>query len=281
MKFVYLLALASMISACASSDKSAESAAPQAAATPAPKKLPTTIEEAVASEYRTPENRQRDGARHPVETLTFFGLKPEMTVVEISPGMGWYSQILAPLLAEKGKYYAAQPAGDGEYLVKMRENYTAWLKANPELESKVVVTSLNPGKEPIAPDGTADMVVTFRNVHNWISNGVEAAAFKSFHKALKPGGILGVVEHRENPKKKRDPKAKNGYVLEKDVIRMAEKAGFKLVEKSEVNANPRDTKDHPEGVWTLPPTYRLGDKDREKYAAIGESDRMTLKFVKK
>ncbi|MBX3041387.1 MAG: class I SAM-dependent methyltransferase [Bdellovibrionaceae bacterium] len=248
---------------------------------PAPK-LPTSIEEAVAHPLRSENMRARDTFRHPVATLEFFGLKNDMTVVEISPGGGWYTQILAPFLAEKGQYIAAAvPSEAGDYMKNLNEQRNAWLATWPEVASKVKETSFMPPQQmEIAPEGSADLVLTFRNVHNWMSSGSEQAAFKSFFKALKPGGTLGVVEHRAPTRQKFDPKAKSGYVREQDVIRLAQRAGFKLVEKSEINANPKDTKDHPEGVWTLPPSLRLKDKDREKYLAIGESDRMTLKFVK-
>lgn len=238
-----------------------------------PKALPTTVREAVNSPYRTPANIVRDQYRHPVETLEFFGLAPEMTVVEITPGAGWYTEILAPYLAAKGQYIAAS--------TDLHPGYSAWIAQNPEIVVKMKTTGFKPPQDlDIAPAGSADMVLTFRNVHNWMSKGSEKAVFAAFFKALKPGGILGVVEHRANPKSKRDPKAKSGYVLEKDVIRMAKAAGFKLVAQSEINANPKDTKDYPEGVWTLPPVLKLKDQDREKYLAIGESDRMTLRFVK-
>ena len=283
MKLLIAFALLVTVAGCSSSEKAAETPAqPEVAAKATPRPLPTTIEEAVNSEFRTADNRPRDAYRHPVETLKFFGLQPNMTVVEITPGNGWYMQILAPLLATNGKYYAAVAnPGDSEYMKKMSANIADWMKSHPELEGKVTMTPFNlPSDAAIAPEGTADLVLTFRNVHNWMSKGNEAAAFAAFFKALKPGGVLGVVEHRADSKKPMDPKAKSGYVTEKFVIDLAKKAGFQLAEKSEINANPKDTKDHPEGVWTLPPTYRLGDKDREKYAAIGESDRMTLKFVK-
>lgn len=241
---------------------------------------PATIEESVASQYRTPENRQRDQYRHPIETLTFFGLKPEMTVIEISPGAGWYMEILAPLLNKNGQYIAAVPPSSGsDYLKKLNEKVQNWLSRHPELKAKVKTVEFAPPAD-IAVTEPVDMILTFRNVHNWAAKGHDQAAFNSFFKALKSGGILGVVEHRASPKSKRDPQAKSGYMREADVIGLAKSAGFKLVANSEINANPKDTKNHPEGVWTLPPTLRLGEKDREKYLAIGESDRMTLKFVK-
>ncbi|MBY0315217.1 MAG: methyltransferase domain-containing protein [Bdellovibrionales bacterium] len=253
------------------------SSKPQAPAK-VPMKAPASIEEAVASEYRSPEMKLRDQYRHPVETLKFFGVEPSMTVLEISPSAGWYTQILAPYLNTSGQYVAVQvPSSMSDYMKKNNEARDGWLKAHSEITSKAKTVDFN---DEIYPENSADMVLTFRNVHNWMSNGGEDKAFKSFYKALKPGGILGVVEHRADPKKKRDKSGKSGYVLEQDVIKMAYKAGFKLVGKSEINANPKDTKNYPEGVWTLPPVLRLKEKDREKYMAIGESDRMTLKFQK-
>ncbi len=246
-------------------------------------KFPQTIEEAVSNNhFRSPQNMARDQYRHPTETLKFFGVQPEMTIVEITPGAGWYTEILAPYLAQKGHFIAAgfPQNTEVEYLKNINEKFNTWKKSHPELEKKIHMTVFNPPTDPIAPEGTADMVLTFRNVHNWAAKGSEAAAFEAFFKALKPGGILGVVEHRADEKSKKDPKFKSGYMKESDVIRIAEKAGFKLQEKSEINANPKDTRNHPEGVWTLPPALRLGDKDKEKYMAMGESDRMTLRFVK-
>lgn len=249
-----------------------------------PVKLPTTLEEAAASAYRTSANSERDQYRHPVQTLEFFGIKPDMTVVEISPAKGWYAEILAPYLAAKGQYYAATipDATTNEHLKKMNSTFKEWLKIHPDIESKIIITTFNPADPDImvAPAGTADMVLTFRNVHNWVANGNEEAAFKTFFKALKPGGVLGVVEHRADTKSKKHPNAKSGYIFEKDIIKLAESAGFKLDAKSEINANPKDKKNYADGVWTLPPTLKLKEKNRDKYIAIGESDRMTLRFVK-
>jgi predicted methyltransferase len=241
---------------------------------------PTTLEEAVASEYRDIDKRQRDQYRHPLETLKFFGLEPQMTVVEISPATGWYTQILAPYLNAKGQYVAAEvPSESGEFFKNANAERAAWLSAHQSITTKAQIVQFIP-PNALAEDNTVDMVLTFRNVHNWLSAKTAEGAFASFFKALKPGGTLGVVEHRANPKSKRDTLAKSGYVREQDVIAMAKKAGFKLVAKSEINANAKDTKDYPEGVWTLPPVLRLKEKDQAKYLAIGESDRMTLKFVK-
>jgi predicted methyltransferase len=236
-------------------------------------KTTAALKAAIAGSQRTEAEKARDQYRHPLETLTWFGIKDDMTVVEIWPGGGWYTAILAPVLKDKGLYYGAvfenaQPLKDK-------------LAANPELYGKVTLTELiPPAKTDIAPAGSADMVLTFRNVHNWMGRGFAEEVFKAMYQALKPGGILGVVEHRGNPAVPQDPKAASGYVNEDYVIKLAEGAGFQLVGRTEINANPKDTKDYPQGVWTLPPVLRLKDVDREKYVAIGESDRMTLKFVK-
>lgn len=241
-----------------------------------------SLQDAVESDLRTESNKARDKYRHPAETLAFFGLKPNMHVVEIYPGSGWYMEIIAPYVAQKGKYVMAMPYTDRKkaYMVANEEKIMNWMKNNPEVSMKMTIKGYDlPTRTELGAENSADMVLTFRNVHNWITLKAEKAAFASFYKVLKPGGVLGVVEHRELPNKY-DPLAKNGYVREKDVIKMAEKAGFKLVAKSEINANPKDTKNHPEGVWTLPPSLRLGEKDKEKYLEIGESDRMTLKFIK-
>ncbi len=240
------------------------------------------LEAAIAGEHRTPRYAARDKYRHPLETLMFLGIRPEMTVVEIWPGGGWYTEILAPFLKGSGKYYAAHRNRDtdNKRLLKFIARYDAKLAAKPEIYGGTVVTQLSRKKGDIAPAGSADMVLTFRNVHNWMKHGFDAHVFGAMYTALKPGGILGVVEHRADPEEFPDPQALSGYVHEEQVIQMAEDAGFKLAGKSEVNANPKDTRNHPKGVWTLPPSLRLKDKDRAKYLAIGESDRMTLKFVK-
>jgi predicted methyltransferase len=236
-------------------------------------------------EHRSAEHKARNTYRHPAETLAWFGITEDMTVVEISPGSeGWYMEILAPFLKDKGKYYAAGPDAESSvaYIQDSLKSMNEKIAGNPDLYGAVIVTELAPqaGKTTIAPEGSADMVLTFRNVHNWMSGGYTDAVFAAMYKTLKPGGILGLTEHRGNPDVEQDPKAASGYVTEAETIKLAEAAGFKLVDRSEINANPKDTKDYEGGVWTLPPRLRLGDKDREKYVAIGESDRMTLKFVK-
>ncbi len=240
------------------------------------------LEAVIAGNHRDPKNAARDTFRHPKETLSFFGLKPDMSVVEIWPGTGWYTEILAPYLKESGTYYAASWDKDEKrsFVQENLKKYHDKLKSRPDIYDKVTVTELSKSKTNIAPAGSADMVLTFRNVHNWMLHGFDQAVFETMFAVLKPGGVLGVVEHRADPEAFPDPQAKSGYVQEDQVIQMAEAAGFKLVEKSEINANPRDTRKHPRGVWTLPPTLLLKDRNREKYLAIGESDRMTLKFVK-
>jgi len=239
------------------------------------------LKEIVAGDHRSEESKARDQYRHPLETLTFFGIRPDMTVVEIYPGRGWYTEILAPYLKDSGTLYAAEHPGDPSYEAVQRslEAFEQKVKDSPELYGEVKRTKLTKDGD-IAPPGSADLVVTFRNVHSWMGSATENEAFAAMFKALKPGGVLGVVQHRGDPNVAQDPKAGLGYVNEGYVIELAKKAGFELAEKSEINANPKDMKDYPDGVWTLPPSLRLGDKDREKYLAIGESDRMTLHFVK-
>lgn len=239
------------------------------------------LDQAIAGTHRSEANRARDKYRHPKETLAFFGIKPNMTVVEISPGGGWYTEILGPYLANGGTFYAAagNPAAS-ERAAKSVADFKTKLAAMPAT-AKVRVTSF--GKDhydQLAPAGSADAVLTFRNVHNWYSAGFAPDAFKAFYAALKPGGVLGVVEHRLPEDRPDEAMKTSGYMKRSAVVKMAEAAGFKLAGESEVNANPKDTKDYPKGVWTLPPNYAEGDTDRAKYTAIGESDRMTLKFVK-
>lgn len=242
------------------------------------------LDSILAGEHRPAANQARDVYRHPKETLQFFGLRPDMTVVEVWPGGGWYTQILALLLRERGQYYAAHFHVDDNsprYMGPAREAFVKSLAARPDLYDRVVVTSLDaPRYVDIAPRGSVDLVLTFRNVHNWTAAKTDEAMFLAFFGALKPGGVLGVVEHRAAEGTSLEQMIKTGYMTEAYVIGLAQMAGFKLAARSEVNANPKDTRDHPRGVWTLPPTYRLGDQDRQKYAAIGESDRMTLRFVK-
>jgi len=259
----------------------AVAAAPVVAADAAPDPLAA----AIASPARTPKYAARDGYRHPAETLRFFGLRPDQTVVEIWPGRGWYMEILAPYLHDRGKYYAAIEAPDVADASKEAKDDAASLRqriaGDQARFGKVIVTDLHPPQlTEICPPGSADLVLTFRNVHNWIEKGDQQAQFQAFFKALKPGGVLGVVEHRAKPGISLEEMRKSGYVDEAYVKKLATAAGFRFDAESPINDNPKDTKDYPEGVWTLPPTLALGDKDRAKYLAIGESDRMTLRFVK-
>jgi predicted methyltransferase len=236
----------------------------------------------LAGNQRPPEEQARDIYRHPKETLLFFGIRPEMKVLEVWPEPGWYTAVIAPLLRAKGSYYAGVIPEDpsSKYITHRLEEYRARLASRRDLYDRVSVVSFpNDGGDAVPP-GSVDMVLTFRNIHNWMARDQAPQAFASMYRALKPGGVLGVVEHRGNPAVPQDPKAKSGYVNEDYAIRLIEEQGFRLVAKSEVNDNPRDTKDYEAGVWTLPPTYRLGAKDHDKYAAIGESDRFTLRFVK-
>ncbi|HZF25171.1 MAG TPA: hypothetical protein VEZ88_02835 [Steroidobacteraceae bacterium] len=267
-----------IITACAATQPGSGSKLPQTdAATSA------AIDASLAGPQRSDANRARDVYRHPKQTLTFFGLRQGMTVVEIWPGAGgWYTEVLAPILKDHGKLYSAEIAPDASNpnVATTRATYQKKIESSPGVYGKVTVTDLGPDATEIAPPGSADMVLTFRNIHNWMARDYAAKVFQAAYTALKPGGVLGVVEHRGNPAVPQDPKARSGYVNEDVAIKLVESVGFKLLDKSEMNANPKDTKDYEKGVWTLPPVYREGDKDRAKYAAIGESDRMTLKFVK-
>ncbi|RYY76528.1 MAG: methyltransferase [Gammaproteobacteria bacterium] len=241
------------------------------------------LKTAISGSHRSAENVARDPARHPYETLTFLGIKPNMTVVELSPGGGWYTEILAPYLRNKGNLIAAggDPESSSEYARKGAAAFRQKLDANPAVYDKVKVGIFEPGnKYKFAAPNSVDLVLTFRNIHNWAGGGDEqlTTAFKQVYDSLKPGGVFGVVDHRLPANK--EANLKSGYLHEAYVIAQIEKAGFKLAEKSEINANPKDTADHKSGVWALPPSFANKDEDRAKYAAIGESDRMTLKFVK-
>jgi predicted methyltransferase len=238
------------------------------------------------SPVRSAVNRARDQFRHPVETLNFFQVRRDMTLIEIIPGYGWYAEILAPLLRDHGQYIAAMAVGDGlqERLAPANAKRNVALKAeiaaNPATFDKAKVIEFAPAKANLGPDGSADVVLTFRNAHNWVEGGTHDTMFKAMFAVLKPGGILGVVDHRGLPGKSVKEIIDNGYLPEAYLIAQIEKAGFKLDAKSEINANPKDTKDYPRGVWTLPPIYLLGEQDRARYTVIGESDRFTLRFVK-
>lgn len=240
------------------------------------------LDAAIAGSHRTSEERARDRYRHPRETLLFFGLRPNQTVVEILPIGGWYTKIVAPVVRGEGLYVAAMPpvvAGNSNS-ERSRKAFTDLLAASPALLDQVQVTDFDIGKGGLVPDGTADLILTFRNIHNWMAGERAEAAFRDMYRALKPGGTLGVVEHRGNEAVPQDPRARSGYVNQSYARRLIESVGFKLVGASEVNANPLDTRDYAGGVWTLPPVLAAGETDRARYLAIGESDRFTMKFVK-
>jgi len=241
------------------------------------------IQACLAGKHRKTGNADRDKYRHPVETLDMLGFKPTMTVVEFGPGEGWYTELLAPALAKKGKLFIT--SGDPNGPPDLRRTYYAqrtklFLDRLPEAYGKVETIKIDDAAPDLAHDGDIDMIFVARELHGMVNGKHLEAWLAAFNKALKPNGILGVEQHRAKADGNAEETAKKGYLPEKWVVERIEAAGFKLAGKSEVNANKKETKDHPEGVWTLPPTYRLGDKDRAKYAAIGESDRMTLKFVK-
>ena len=286
LRLVLLAALALQLGSCASGPAPVPTPATAPAPAPRPRDAVTAaaIEGVLGGAHRSAENRARDPDRHPLDTLLLYGLKPDMTVVEVWPGPdGWYTEILAPLLADAGKLYVAQmPAAPGnEFITTSLARYSARLAARPDLYGKLTLTTLGPAGAEIAPPGSCDLVVTFRNLHNWMNLGYAKDAFDAMNRALKPGGILGVVDHRADPAKPQDPRASNGYVNEDYAIQLIESAGFELVERSQINANPGDTKDYEQGVWSLPPTLRQGNRDREKFESIGESDRFTLKFRKR
>jgi predicted methyltransferase len=241
------------------------------------------IKAAMAGKHRHPGDADRDVYRHPLETLDFFGFKPTLTVVEVGPGEGWYTELLAPALAKSGKLIVTGsdpngPADDRNTLNGQR--YKAFLDTSPELYGKVQSVVVDSKAPQLGLDKTADLVLFVREVHGMHNSGTLTTWLAEAYKALKPGGVLGIVDHRAKPDTNPDETAKKGYVAEKWVIEQVQAAGFKLAGKSEINANPKDTKDYPEGVWSLPPTYREKDVNHDKYKAIGESDRMTLKFVK-
>lgn len=235
---------------------------------------------AVGSSSRSAAAVARDPARHPVEELTFFGLTPSMTVVELWPGSGYWTDILGPYLAKSGHYYVALNApGDAEEDAGVKR-FRARIAAEKGRLGTLHVTMLGAGHFDIAPPGSADLVLTFRNLHNWMEGGYADQALAAAFKALKPGGILGIEDHRGRNDQPQDPQAKNGYVRQDYTIDLAKKAGFEFVASSELNANPRDTKDWVDGVWTLPPTLAQKDKDRARYMAVGEADNYVLKFRK-
>lgn len=238
--------------------------------------------QALNGAHRSESHTARNTYRHPRETLEFFGLTPGMTVMEVSPGGGWYTEVLAPLLRGNGRLIAAHAdANGGAYSRRSLGGFLQKLAENHELYGSVEVTALQPPRatRPAAPE-SVDLAVAFRNVHSWLRMDQAEMHFAAIYDALKPGGVFGVVQHRGLPGATLESMKNTAYVSEEYVIELAELAGFELEARSEINANPRDTKDYPKGVWTLPPSLREGEKDRARYLAIGESDRMTLRFRK-
>jgi len=247
----------------------------------APSAVDPALTAVIASNQRTDTFVARDAARHPAEELTFFGIKSDANVVELWPGGGYWTEILAPYLAASGHYTAALPptkngGEDSSTVVQWR----ARIAPQAARFGTIKETTLGSGHFEIAPPASADLIVTFRNLHNWMGGGYAAEALAACFRALKPGGVLGIEDHRGSNAKPQDPLAKSGYVRQDYAINLVKQAGFEFVGSSEVDANPKDTKDWPSGVWTLPPTLTLGEKDRAKYVAIGEADNFVLKFRK-
>ena len=288
MKSGHILLALAILGLAACGGPAATPAAPDEPAASGP--VEGSLEWAAAGSWRLEKETARDQYRHPVETLKFFGLKPTDTVVEIAPGGGWYTAIIGPFLKHGGgKLYAAQvDPTTSDYARQNVDNYTAAFIAHPEIYGDISLTTGSRTSPGIAPDSSADVVLTFRNIHNWMGGGYADKIFADAFRALKPGGVLGVEEHRLPSAREQDLRAESGYVLESYVVQLAENAGFKLEESSEINANPKDTADHPLGVWMLPPnlakpqpgTPEAAGYDEAKYKAIGESDRMTLRFRK-
>lgn len=280
--------VAVLLSACGSETPPTPAPAPAPVTTSAPPPAAATqptLDVLIAGTHRAEADKARDGARHPQATLEFFQLKPTDVVLEVTPGAGWWTDILAPYLRAQGRYIALvwddTLPDSPKYFADNNAKLKAKFDANPALYDKAETARFNP-KTPgdLAPAGSVDLVVTFRNTHGWVNDGIADAMYGGFFRALKPGGRLGVEQHRAPAGADPAESAKKGYVSEEALIAIAEKAGFKLVGKSEINANPKDTKDYEKGVWTLPPVLALGDTDKDKYLAIGESDRMTLLFEK-
>ena len=271
------LFLALILSASACASTAAPQIADQAVAQPASNSA--ALQAAIDAPSRDAANRARDGYRHPLQTLQFFGVQPNQTVIEITPGGGWYTEILAPYLNADGSYIGAVGMAAADSAGAQRNTaFRDKLAGNAATASATLVEF--DGKAPVFADGSADVVLTFRNVHNWVGGGNADAYFRGFFAALKPGGMLGVVEHRAKPGTELEVMKSSGYLTEALVTKYATDAGFVLEASSEANANPKDGANHPNGVWTLPPVNRHDAADKAKYKAIGESDRMTLRFRK-
>ena len=278
------LTLSLVLGACASTAATSASSSTTATTGAAAVDTNTALAAAIAGAWRDPKNSARDAHRHPQQTLEFFGVAPDHTVIEITPGGGWYAEILAPYLRDDGHYVAAvwddAIAGQPKYRYDLNKTLRAKFAGNTAVYGTPDVRLFDPKAPVFGAPGSADVVLTFRNAHNWVDDGNADAYFSAFFAALKPGGTLGVVDHRAKPGTDLATMKKSGYLTEALVIELAQTAGFVLEAKSEVNANPRDTADHPNGVWTLPPSNNHDAADDAKYKAIGESDRMTLRFRK-
>lgn len=302
-KLAGLIACTLLLAGCQQQASSATRMAPQSSASAAPaasaslldqpgelipprsaaQMLADQLDAELAGSWRSAAHKARDVYRHPKQTLTFFGIEPDMTVIEIMPGGGWYAELLAPLLNDSGQYVAAVPKSNKPNSEANAADTAVGklIKAYPAQFGHARVVRFDPHAPVFGEAGSADAVLTFRNVHNWVMGDYAPQMFAAFFKVLKPGGVLGVVDHRATPGVKLDAALKKtGYLPQAYVIRLATDAGFKLLAKSDINANAKDDHDHPKGVWTLPPTLALHDQDKAKYLAIGESDRMTLRFVK-
>ena len=247
--------------------------------------LKSRLETASQGDHRSDKNKDRNKYRHPVGTLAFFGLEPNMTLLEIGPGGGWYTEVIAPAMRDTGVYiagsYDVDVEGQPKYRYRQHQTLLDNIKDQPELYDQIQLASYSPPKSRnLWQKSSVDMVLTFRSSHGWVRQGIIDEVYSDFFKVVKPGGVLGVIQHRAPADGDAVVWAKKGYVAELSIIQAAEKAGFVLDAKSKINANSKDLKDHDEGVWRLPPTLSLGDQDREKYMAIGESDRMTLRFIK-
>lgn len=286
-KFAGLTVCALLLAGYQQSASAATDDTPPASASTPPRsaaQMPAAqLDSVLAGSWRSAAHKARDQYRHPKQTLTFLGVEPDMTMIEIMPGGGWYTELLAPLLNDNGQYIAAVPKSNKPDSEASTANTTVGklINAHPAQFGHTKVVRFDPHAPVLGAPGSADKVLTFRNVHNWAMGGYAPQMFAAFFKVLKPGGVLGVVDHRATASAKMDETLKkSGYLPQPYVIKLATDAGFKLAAKSEINANPKDDHDHPKGVWTLPPTLAMHDKDKAQYLAIGESDRMTLRFVK-